>query len=83
MNGPQMPKPVLSLIALVATGALVYNMYLTSQDPAYNGDQFTYALVTLIATLCGVQYVDFRRKGDDDEDQNPDSKHRGPGRRGS
>lgn len=69
---PQLYRPVLALITVMATVALFYNMHLAAENPDYPGSQYSYGLIALIGALSGVQYATVRnrvRRRDDDEDQ--------------
>lgn len=63
----QVPRPVLSLIALMATCALFYAMHLLAENPDFPVTVI-YALIAFICALCGVQYADFRSRRRDEKD---------------
>lgn len=60
--GPLIPRPAVTLIALMVTTGMLVNIYMDAVSVEYDGNKATLILAALIAGILGFEL--FRRGGD-------------------
>lgn len=53
--GPLIPRPAVTLIALMVTGGMLANIWMDAQSVDYNGGNTTLILATLVAGILGFE----------------------------
>lgn len=70
---PLVPRPVVGIMALALTVALLGNIYLDSRPGDYSGAQANYLLALLIGGVLGIDITrGLRRQRRDDDKADPD-----------
>lgn len=67
-NGPLVPRPVITIIALAMTAGMLFNVWLDASSTDYDGGQATYLFAFLIAGVLGIPVgIEWARARKDDE----------------
>ena len=70
---PLVPRPIVGVMALALTAALLGNIYLDSQPGEYSGAQANYLLALLIGGVLGIDITRGLIKRSRDEDEPKDA----------